>query len=124
MLLQKREAAEAELQLKRVEIDEMTRQLKSARSQKDALLMRERRAKTSQRLNEASGGAAGAFDRVEESMTRDEDLAAARDEVERDLGGDDPELEAEFDDLGTRRYEFEGDELLEKLKRKMEDDRK
>lgn len=123
MLLQKREAAEAELQLKRVEIEEMTRQLKSARSQKDALLMRERRAKTSQRLHEASGGAVGAFDRVEENLTRDEDLAAARDEVERDLGGDDPDLEAEFDDLGTRRYEFEGEELLEKLKRKMEDDR-
>jgi phage shock protein A len=122
MLLQKREAAEAELHLKRVEIEEMTRQLKSARSQKDALLMRERRAKTSQRLNEASGSAGKAFDRFEDDLTRDADLAAAREEVERDLGGDDPELEAEFDDLGARRFEFEGDELLEKLKRKMKDD--
>lgn len=122
MLQQKREAAEAELHLKRVEIEEMTRQLKSARAQKDALLMRARRAKTSQRLHEASGGATGAFDRFEESLTRDADLAAAREEVERDVGGEDAELEEEFRGLGTRRYEFEGEELLEKLKRKMEDD--
>lgn len=84
--------------------------------------MRERRAKTSQRLNEVSGSAGKAFDRFEDDLTRDADLAAAREEVERDLGGDDPELEAEFDDLGARRFEFEGDELLEKLKRKMKDD--
>jgi phage shock protein A len=123
MLLQQREAAEAELHVRRVEIEEMTRQLKSARSQKDALLMRARRAKTSQRLDQASGGAGKAFDRFEDNLTRDADLAAAREELERDLCGDEPELEAEFDELGTRRYEFEGDELLEKLKRKMEEDR-
>ncbi len=122
MLLQKREAAEAELHLKRVEIEEMTRQLKSARTQKDALVARARRAKTNQHLHGATGGATRAFDRFEESLSRDADLAAAREEVDRDIGGEDPELEAEFRDLGTHRYEFEGDELLEKLKRKMEDD--
>ena len=119
MLLQKQEAAEAELQLKRVEIEEMTRQLKSARSQKDALVARARRANTSQRLHGAGDRATDAFDRFEDRLTRDADLEAAREELERDLDDVDPELE----ELRRRpRYEFEADELLEKLTRKMEDD--
>ena len=118
MLLQQREAAEAELNLKRIEIEEMTVQLKSARSQKDVLVARARRSKTKQRLHDASGGAAGAFDRFEDALTRDADLASAQEEVESDLGGDDPEL----DELERMpRYEFEADELLEKLKRNMEE---
>jgi phage shock protein A len=117
MLLQQREAAAAELDLKRVEIEEMTVQLKGARSQKSALVARARRSKTKQRLHEASGGATDQFDRFEDKLTRDADLEAARDEVERDIGGEDPEL----DELGRMpRYEFEAEELLEKLKRKMD----
>ncbi len=96
----------------------MTIQLKSARSQKDVLVARARRSKTKQRLHEASGGATEAFDKFEDKLTRDADLAAAQDEVESDLSGVDPELE-ELDRMP--RYEFEADELLEKLKRKMDD---
>ncbi len=116
LLEQKREAAVAELELKRIEIAEMTSQLKTGRVQRDALLARARRAKTSQRLHGVSGSATDAFDRMEDRLTRDSDLTAAREELERDLAGDTGAL----DDLEGPEYDLEADELLEKLKRQME----
>jgi phage shock protein A len=97
----------------------MTSQLKTARVQRDALLARGRRAKTSRRLHGVSGSATDAFDRMEDRLTRDSDLAAAREQLERDLAGDTGAL----DDLEGPENDLEADELLEKLKRQMEADK-
>jgi hypothetical protein len=56
---------------------------------------------------------------MEDRLTRDSDLAAAREQLERDLTGDTGAL----DDLEGPENDLEADELLEKLKRQMEADK-
>jgi hypothetical protein len=56
---------------------------------------------------------------MEDRLTRDSDLAAAREQLERDLSGDTGAL----DDLEGSGDDLKADELLEKLKRQMEADK-
>lgn len=118
------EAARAELELRRTEVAEMTAQLKDAVVGQDALTIQARRARTIETTRGGGTSALEEFERLAERMSRPSELEAAERELDEELGmelgmesesPDDPEL--------TRlTREARAEELLEELKRRMDEE--
>jgi len=114
---QKIEGAEAELLMHRSALKEMATQFKSAMKNRDALEVQARRAAAT--LNQRGGGgrtAADEFDRLTDSIEREDDLGEAMSELDLDL-----------ESPGGRRSNMpDPDDLadlqLQELKRRMEED--
>jgi phage shock protein A len=127
--VQKIEAAEAELAMQKQNVDEMTEQLKTARSRRDAIEIQARRAGATGRMRGGGHSAVDEFDRLADEIGREDDLGAAERTVERDLrGAGDPTTgpdSDDFDDVGSRGT-LSREELaalqLEELKRRMKDE--
>ncbi len=122
---EKIEAAEAELAMQRKSVREMSDQLKSAMTHRDALKVRARRTKGAGTLRGGVDSAASRFDRMVEDIEEE----AARAEAARDL---DEELGLGAEDRFTREFrdtasgvdaEALADLRLEELKRRMREER-
>ncbi len=119
--------AEAE-QLKADALDKMA-QLKDAERNRSALLARARRAGTARKLDDMLRGpesGARRFERAEEDIDAEEDMAAATRELEEELG-ERPEAKQIEADMELRRLDAaraadEIDQRLAELKRQMEDE--
>ncbi|MDX1579370.1 MAG: hypothetical protein R3266_12865 [Gemmatimonadota bacterium] len=117
-------AAEAELAMQRKAVREMSAQLKSAMTHRDALKVRARRSKTTETLRGGSDSAASRFDRMVEDIEEE----AARAEASRDLdeelglGGDGGFSAASTDARPGADAEDLAELQLEELKRRMEDE--
>lgn len=121
---EKLKAAEAELAMQRASVREMTDQLKSAMTHRDALKVRARRTKSTETLRGGKDSAASRFDRIVEDIEDEAARAeAARDlDDELDLGGE-GRLGAEpFDDLSGMDSEALAELRLDELKRRMEEE--
>jgi phage shock protein A len=119
--VQKIEAAEAELAMQRQTVAEQTEQLKEARARKDVLAIQARRAGSTERMRGGGRSSVDEFDRLADTIEREDDLGAASREVESDLdGGIDP------DGFGDPRKGLSREDLaelqLEELKRRMKED--
>lgn len=121
---EKLKAAEAELAMQRKSVREMTDQLKSAMTHRDALKVRARRSKSTEALRGGADSAAGRFDRMVEDIEEEAARAeAARDlEDELDLGGPSRFSGEALDDLSEMDADSLADLQLEELKRRMEED--
>jgi phage shock protein A len=114
-------AAEAELAMQLQTVSEQTQQLKEARARKDVLEIQARRAGSTERMRGGGRSSVDEFDRLADTIERDDDLGAANREVESDLGGGyDP---GGFGDSqkGLSREEL-AELQLEELKRRMKED--
>ena len=125
--VQKIEAAEAELEMQRQTVSEMTEQLKEARSNREVLEIRTRSARATARMRGGGRSSVDEFDRLADEIERGDDLGAAERDVEREL---DPTYGVDdFDrDLGdaaspAMSREERADRQLEELKRQMKEDR-
>ena len=113
----KAEATRADILQQKDEVVQMTEQLKDAMTRRDSLAVQHRRAK-------AIDGSASrfdsvdAFDRMAEKMEGEQDVDAARREVELDL---DPLSEPPQRDFAAERAfrETQAEDMLEELKRRM-----
>ncbi len=123
----KRQAIEAHADLAEMtaEAADKLEKLKEAQRNRHAILARSRRAKTSQRLEEAMRGPESGirrFEQAEEDLAAAEDLVAATKEVEEALGGPTVPVETDYE---LRRLE-QADEMadierrLAELKREVE----
>ncbi len=123
----KRQAIEAHADLAELtaEAADKLEKLKEAQRNRHAILARSRRAKTSQRLEEAMRGPESGirrFEQAEEDLAAAEDLVAATKEVEEALGGPSVPVETDYE---LRRLE-QADEMadierrLAELKREVE----
>ncbi len=123
----KRQAIEAHADLAELtaEAADKLEKLKEAQRNRHAILARSRRAKTSQRLEEAMRGPESGirrFEQAEEDLAAAEDLVAATKEVEEALGGPTVPVETDYE---LRRLE-QADEMadierrLAELKREVE----
>jgi phage shock protein A len=118
---QKIEAAEAELAMQRQTAAEQTEQLKEARARKDVLAIQARRAGSTERMRGGGRSSVDEFDRLADTIEREDDLGAASREVEDNLGGGyDPDG---FGDphKGLSREDL-ADLQLDELKRRMKED--
>ncbi len=112
VLEQKLAAAEAELELRRREADEMTVRYKEADANRFALLAQVRTAGARQRMREATASDAGAFadfDRMREKVEGDASYVDARIELDEEVGGGGP----------ARPRASDVEERLRELKRRM-----
>jgi len=124
--VQKIEAAGADLGMQRQTASEMTEQLKEARSNREVLEIRTRRARATGRMRGGGRSSVDEFDRLADEIERGDDLGAAERAVESEL---DPTYGAdEFDrDLGdaarpSMSREERAERQLEELKRQMKED--
>ena len=118
---QKIEAAEAELAMQRQTVTEQTEQLKEARARKDVLAIQARRAGSTERMRGGGRSSVDEFDRLADTIEREDDLGAASRQVQSDLDGDyDP------DGFGDPHKGMSREDLaelqLEELKRRMKED--
>lgn len=117
-------AAEAELAMQRKSVREMSDQLKSAMTHRDALKIRARRTKSTEGLRGTSDSAASRFDRMVEDIEEE----AARADASRDLdeelglGGGGGFTSTSADPGPGVDAEALADLQLEELKRRMEED--
>ena len=116
---QKLEAAQADLALQEQTVVEQTAQLKSAMARKDAIAAQARRGRAIENLRGGGESAVDDFDRLEERLTRDDDLSRASREVDEALGdyGAMGDLRDEPLDPGAL-----ADEQLRELKRRMSEE--
>lgn len=121
VLEQKIESTRSEIAFTEQQAAQMSEQLKSALKRKDAIGIQARRAKAIDDLRGGGDDAFDAFDRAADRIGREDDVDAARRELDEELGGPrrpslsdlrDPTLERE---VRERRAE----EMLEELKRRM-----
>ncbi len=82
---QKIEAAEAELALQRQTVSDMTAQLKAAMARSESLEIQARRAGATESLRGSGHSSVDEFDRMAEAIGREDDLGAARREVDLEL---------------------------------------
>jgi len=118
VLTQKLTAFKEERTLRTAELEQMAVKFKEARTQRESLTATAGRSQARGTLGEADDLFAE-LDRMEEKISGTNRDAAAADEIADALGGRDPELEAEFDQLEDRREMPSVDERLEELKRRM-----
>lgn len=121
---EKLKAAEAELAMQRKSVREMSDQLKSAITHRDALKVRARRTKSGEALRGGADTAASRFDRMVEDIEEEAARAeAARDlDEELDLGGPGRFASEPLDDPAGMDAEALAEFQLEELKRRMKEE--
>lgn len=120
-------AAEAELAMQRRAVGEMSDQLKSAVTHRDALRVRARRSRTTEALRGRSDTAASRFDRMAEEIEDEAARAEASREIDEELGlsggpgpaGFRPGAGASGPGAGDLDAEALAELQLEELKRRM-----
>ena len=116
--VQKIEGAEAELEMHRSTLREMTVQFKSAMANKDALQVQARRSRATLNQRGGGGSAADDFDRMADDIEREADLGDAVRDLDLDLeapaGGRRRESSVDPEDLAELQ--------LRELKRRMAED--
>lgn len=124
--VQKIEAAEAELGMQRQTVSEMTEQLKEARSKREVLEIRTRRAGATRRMRGGGHSSVDEFDRLANAIERGDDLGAAERAVERELdptyGADDFDRHLGDAVRPSMSREERAERQLEELKRQMKED--
>ncbi len=124
--VQKIEAAEAELGMQRQTASEMTEQLKEARSNREVLEIRTRRAGATGRMRGGGHSSVDEFDRLANDIERGDDLGAAERAVERELdptyGAVDVERDLGDAARSSMSREERAERQLEELKRQMKED--
>lgn len=113
---EKIEAARAELAMQKRSVQEMTAQLKTAKTHRDAIKIRSRRSEATESLRGSGSGAAARFDRIVDDIEDEAARASAERSLDEELGlvdrpSPDPWPEADPDDLAELQ--------LEELKRRM-----
>lgn len=121
---EKLKAAEAELAMQRKSVREMSDQLKSAMTHRDALKVRARRAKSTETLRGGTDSAARRFDRMVEDIEEEAARAEAVRDLDEELGlGAEVRFSAEsIDGPAGMDAEALAELRLEELKRRMEEE--